>query len=34
MMVIASAAMTNIRRIHGYVEKLREENRKARAVQK
>jgi len=34
MMVVASAAMTNIRRIHGYQEKLREEKRKARAVQK
>jgi hypothetical protein len=34
MMVIASAAMTNIRRIHGYQEKLREAERKARAVQK
>jgi len=34
MMVIASAAMTNIRRIHGYQEKLREAKRKARAVQK
>ncbi len=34
MMVIASAVMTNIRRIHGYQEKLREEKRKARAVQK
>ncbi len=34
MMVIASAAMTNLRRIHGYQEKLREELRKAGAVQK
>jgi hypothetical protein len=34
MMIVASAAMTNIRRIHGYQEKLREEKRKARAVQK
>jgi hypothetical protein len=34
MMVIASAAMTNIRRIHGYQEKLREEKGKARAIQK
>ena len=34
MMVIASAATTNIRRIHGYQEKLREEIRKAGAVQK
>jgi len=34
MIVIASAAMTNIRRIHGYEEKLREEKRKAKAVQK
>jgi len=34
MMVVASAAMTNIRRIHGYQEKLREEKRKASAVQK
>jgi len=34
MMVIASAAMTNIRRIQGYQEKLREEIRKAGAVQK
>lgn len=34
MMVIASAAMTNIRCIHGYGEKLREEKRKARVVQK
>ncbi len=34
MMVIASAAMTNIRRIHEYQEKLREEIRKAGAVQK
>ena len=33
MMIIASAAMTNIRRIHGYQEKLREEKRKAIAVQ-
>lgn len=32
--VIASAAMTNIRRIHGYQEKLREEKRKAREAQK
>jgi len=34
MMVIASAAMTNIRRVHRYEEKIREEIRKARAVQK
>jgi anti-sigma28 factor (negative regulator of flagellin synthesis) len=34
MMFIASAAMTNIRRIHGYQERLREEKRKARAVQR
>jgi len=34
MMVIASATMTNIRRIHGYQEKLREAKRKARAIQK
>ncbi|MFV2045447.1 MAG: transposase, partial [Anaerolineales bacterium] len=34
MMVIASAAMTNIRRIQGYQEKLREEIRRAEAVQK
>ncbi len=34
MMVVASAAMTNVRRIHGYQEKLREEKRKAKAVQK
>ncbi len=34
MVIVASAAMTNIRRIHGYDEKLREEKRKARAVQK
>jgi hypothetical protein len=34
MMVIASVVMTNIRYIHGYEEKLREEKRKARAVQK
>lgn len=34
MMVIASAAMTNIRRIHGYHEKLREAVRKARAIHK
>jgi hypothetical protein len=34
MMVIASAAMTNIRRIHGYQEKLREKIRKTGAVQK
>jgi len=34
MMVIASAAMTNIRRIQGYQEKLREEKRKAREAQK
>ncbi len=34
MMVIASAVMINIRRINGYQEKLREEKRKARAVQK
>jgi hypothetical protein len=34
MMVIASAAMTNIRRIHGYEEKLKEVDRKAKAIQK
>ena len=34
MMVIASAAMTNIRRIQRYQEKLREEKRKAREAQK
>ena len=34
MMVIASAAMTNIRRIQRYQEKLREERRKARETQK
>ena len=34
MMVIGSAAMTNIRRIQRYQEKLREEKRKASAVQK
>ena len=34
MMVIASAAMTNIRRVQRYEEKLREAERKARAVQK
>jgi len=34
MMVLASALMTNIRRIHGYQEKLREEKRKAREAQK
>jgi len=34
LMVIASAAMTNIRRIQGYQEKLREEKRKAREAQK
>ena len=34
MMVIASAAMTNIRRIYGYEEKLREADRKAKAIQK
>jgi len=34
MMVITSAAMTNIRRIHGYEEKLREAGRKAKAIQK
>jgi hypothetical protein len=34
MMVIASEAMTNIRRIHGYHERLREEKRKTRAVQR
>lgn len=34
MMVIASAAMTNIRRIHGYQERLSDERRKARAVQR
>jgi len=34
MMVIASAAMTNVRRIHAYQEKLREVKRKAKAVQK
>ena len=34
MLVIASAAMTNIRRIHGYEEKLREADRKAKAIQK
>jgi hypothetical protein len=34
MVVIASAAMTNIRRIHGYEEKLREADRKAKAIQK
>jgi hypothetical protein len=33
MMMIASAAMTNIRRIHGYQERLREEKRKAGGVQ-
>jgi hypothetical protein len=33
MMVIASAAMTNIRRIYGYQEKLRKEERKARETQ-
>ena len=32
--VLFSAAMTNIRRIHGYQEKLREEKRKAREAQK
>jgi len=34
MMVIASAAMTNIRRIHGHAEKLREADQKAKAIQK
>jgi len=34
MMFISSAAMTNIRRIRGYEEKLREEKRKAKAIQK
>jgi hypothetical protein len=34
MMVIASAAMTNIRRIHRYEEKLREADRKAEVIQK
>jgi len=34
MMVLASAAMTNIRRIHRYQEELREEKRKAREAQK
>jgi hypothetical protein len=34
MVMIASAAMTNIRRIHRYLVKLREEDRKVRAVQK
>jgi len=34
MMVIASASMTNIRRIHGYQEKMIEEKRKAREIQK
>jgi hypothetical protein len=34
MMVIASTAMTNIRRIHGYEEKLREADRKAKTIQR
>jgi len=34
MLVLASAAMTNIRRIQWYREKLREEKRKAREAQK
>jgi len=34
MVMIASAAMTNISRIHRYLVKLREEDRKIKAVQK
>jgi hypothetical protein len=34
MMIIASAAMTNIRRITGYQERLRDEKRRARAVRR